>query len=116
MIVMKFGGTSVADAAAIGNVVALVARAKVASGVLPIVVVSPMAGVTDALLALASAAEQRRDWQAGIEGLLQRHLDALHALAREPEGATSRASWWPRRTRCARCCAVWCRRRRPGAT
>lgn len=86
MIVMKFGGTSVADAAAIGNVVALVARAKEASGVPPIVVVSAMAGVTDALLALGSAAEQREDWQPGIEALWQRHLDALHALAPRSDG------------------------------
>ena len=53
MIVCKFGGTSVADAAAIGRLVGIV-RARVAER--PVVVVSALAGVTDALLALAPLA------------------------------------------------------------
>jgi len=44
---MKFGGTSVADAAAFENVARIVARERAAS---PVVVVSAMSGVTDALL------------------------------------------------------------------
>jgi len=47
-IVMKFGGTSVADAAAFENVARIVSAERAAS---PIVVVSAMSGVTDALLA-----------------------------------------------------------------
>ena len=47
-LVMKFGGTSVADAAALENVARIVATARAAS---PIVVVSAMSGVTDSLLA-----------------------------------------------------------------
>ena len=46
-IVMKFGGTSVADAAAFENVARIVAAARDAS---PVVVVSAMSGVTDGLL------------------------------------------------------------------
>src|SRR6185369_8815808 len=47
-IVMKFGGTSVADAAAFENVARIVSAERAA---FPIVVVSAMSGVTDALLA-----------------------------------------------------------------
>jgi len=47
-MVMKFGGTSVADAAAFENVARIVAAEREA---LPVVVVSAMSGVTDSLLA-----------------------------------------------------------------
>src|SRR5215216_405011 len=47
-IVMKFGGTSVADATAFDNVARIVASEREAA---PVVVVSAMSGVTDALLA-----------------------------------------------------------------
>jgi aspartate kinase len=47
-IVMKFGGTSVADTAALENVARIVAAHRQGS---PVVVVSAMSGVTDALLA-----------------------------------------------------------------
>lgn len=47
-IVMKFGGTSVADAAAFENVARIVNTERAA---FPVVVVSAMSGVTDALLA-----------------------------------------------------------------
>ena len=46
-IVMKFGGTSVADAAAFDNVARVVASEHKAT---PVVVVSAMSGVTDSLL------------------------------------------------------------------
>jgi aspartate kinase len=52
-IVMKFGGTSVADAAAFENVARIVAAQRSAS---PVVVVSAMSGVTDSLLAATSIA------------------------------------------------------------
>ncbi len=68
MIVCKFGGTSVADAAAIGRLVDIVgARTKEQ----PIVVVSALAGVTDALLGLAVAAHR------GDAAVLGAALDAL---------------------------------------
>ena len=55
MIVCKFGGTSVADAAAIGRLVNIV-RSR--AGERPVIVVSALAGVTDALLGLAPLARQ----------------------------------------------------------
>jgi aspartate kinase len=55
LVVMKFGGTSVEDPAAIGRTAAIVAG-RVAQGRNPIVVVSAMAKVTDHLLRAADAA------------------------------------------------------------
>ena len=46
-IVMKFGGTSVADADAIARVVGIVKAARESSGLPPVVIVSAMSGVTD---------------------------------------------------------------------
>jgi aspartate kinase len=78
MIVMKFGGTSVQDAAAIIRVAEIVlGRADRA----PVVVVSAMARVTESLLRIAEAARARNVDQAAacIRELLERHL----ATARE---------------------------------
>ncbi len=57
LVVMKFGGTSVEDPAAIGRTAAIVAG-RVALGKQPVVVVSAMAKVTDQLLRAAAAAAQ----------------------------------------------------------
>jgi aspartate kinase len=51
-VVMKFGGTSVADAAAIENVARIVSAERAA---FPVVVVSAMSGVTDSLLTATPA-------------------------------------------------------------
>src|SRR6266702_3033680 len=78
MIVMKFGGTSVMDAAAIDR------TAQIVKGRLPrrpMVVVSAMSRVTDALLAAGKAAGegQREKALELAHGLRQRH----HATAKE---------------------------------
>ncbi len=52
---MKFGGTSVEDAAAIRRTADIVAG-RVAQGLQPVVIVSAMARVTDQLLNAAAAA------------------------------------------------------------
>lgn len=82
-IVMKFGGTSVADAEAIARVLEIVAASIGLHGAAPVVVVSAMSGVTDRLLALTSAAEQRETEAvtAGLAQLLSRHRSAVHQLA-----------------------------------
>src|SRR6185369_17623031 len=79
MIVMKFGGTSVEDAAAI-NLVAGIVRGRLDRA--PVVVVSAMARVTDALLQIAHAARERRfeEASAGINELLERHLGVAREL------------------------------------
>jgi aspartate kinase len=83
-IVMKFGGTSVADAGAVARVRHIVTRVqeRTAGGVPPVVVVSAMSGVTDRLLALASAAERREEdgVARGVEDLWERHAAAATAL------------------------------------
>ncbi len=55
LVVMKFGGTSVEDPAAIERTAAIVAG-RVAAGKTPVVVVSAMAKVTDQLLRAGAAA------------------------------------------------------------
>jgi len=81
---MKFGGTSVADAAAFQSVARIVAAAREAS---PVVVVSAMSGVTDSLLAATNTAVQHNvdDAIASLQETFRRH----HAAAREllPETA-----------------------------
>jgi len=57
IVVMKFGGTSVEDAAAIGRTAAIVAG-RVGMGKTPTVVVSAMAKVTDQLLRAAAASSE----------------------------------------------------------
>jgi aspartate kinase len=58
IVVMKFGGTSVEDATAIARTIMIVAGRK--QGLNPVVVVSAMSKVTDALLACAAAAHAGR--------------------------------------------------------
>ena len=79
MIVMKFGGTSVEDAAAISRVAGIVRqRAKQK----PVVVVSALGGFTDSLVAMGKAAAAGdlagalKLWRAGK----QRHLAVLAAV------------------------------------
>jgi len=67
-VVMKFGGTSVADAAAFENVARIIANERDASRV---VIVSAMSGVTDSLLAATNIAS--------LENVFERH----RAVARE---------------------------------
>src|SRR5262245_51182488 len=85
--VLKFGGTSVADAAAIGRLVGIVRRECEISGTAPIVVVSAMSGVTDRLFAMAAAAVrgEREDVMQQLDELRGRHEAAATALLPEPE-------------------------------
>jgi len=87
---MKFGGTSVEDAAAILRTAAIVAGRR-RKGLNPIVVVSAMAKVTDTLLAAAAAAGNN-DRESALrlsEGLRTRHLDVAAALVADPDRLTS---------------------------
>ena len=73
MIVVKFGGTSVGDAAAIERATEIV-RGRLPRR--PLVVVSALAGTTNALLAIAEQAEKGQLIGAirGVETLRERHL------------------------------------------
>ena len=76
--VHKFGGTSMAGDDGIRRVAELVRRVE---GSRAAVVVSAMAGVTNALFACCARAARRDDgWRADLDALLQRHVDVATAL------------------------------------
>ena len=79
MIVLKFGGTSVADAAAIDRAAEIV-RGRLSRR--PVVVVSAIAGATNALLAMAEHATGGQLLVAlrELQALRDRHLDEADAL------------------------------------
>ena len=77
----KFGGSSLADATRIAALAALLAPD---AGRPRLVVVSAMQGTTDALVALAEAAGERRDWQPGWTSLRERHLACARVLGLPP--------------------------------
>ena len=81
MLVLKFGGTSVADADAIRRAAAIVGAQRGAR----VVVVSALAGVTDALLQLGevAGADEHAALRA-LDGLTARHHDVARAV-RHPE-------------------------------
>jgi aspartate kinase len=82
VIVCKFGGTSVADAAAIRRLVAIVAGR---AGERQLIVVSALAGITDGLLGLAAAVHtgDADALNGAIDALVRRH----EAVAGELPGA-----------------------------
>lgn len=75
-VVLKFGGTSVRDAAAMRRVVSIVAAQH---GRRPVVITSACAGVTDALLDCARLSGENRldEALAIVSGLRERHHTAL---------------------------------------
>ena len=89
-VVMKFGGTSVAEADAIRRLIEIVKTQARRSGASPVVVVSAMSRVTDQVLRLAADAArgEREGITPGIDELRQRHVAAAEALVpvgqREP--------------------------------
>jgi aspartate kinase len=77
---MKFGGTSLGDAARIERAARIIAEHAAANDL--VVVVSAMAGVTDSLLRAAAAASRGRseDWQAIGQELDRRNREAARQL------------------------------------
>jgi aspartate kinase len=84
MIVAKFGGTSVADAEAIGRLIEII-RSRASCR--PVVVVSALARVTDSLLALAHqcGSGDGAALDASVGALLERH----EGIARELPGCSA---------------------------
>jgi aspartate kinase len=80
--VLKFGGTSVADAAAIARVAEIVAAEHRRAGAGPVVVVSALGGVTDRLLETAAVARRGDAAHAAalVDALAARHMATLEAL------------------------------------
>src|SRR4051812_39913377 len=80
-IVMKFGGTSVADAEAIRRLMSIVSGRAEHLDTPPVVVVSATSGTTDQLLALAASAQRgEADIDPAVDRILTRHLDIAGAL------------------------------------
>src|ERR1051325_1106598 len=79
--ILKFGGTSVADAAAVERVTGVV---RSHGGPRPVVVVSALAGATDALLAAADAAADGhpRATFPSLDALLERHARIANQIGR----------------------------------
>ncbi len=98
LVVMKFGGTSVEDPAAIERTASIVAG-RVASGIKPVVVVSAMARVTDQLLRCASSsAKGDRTGALAISSRLRsRHRDTAAALVKQPKEAAVLINWIDRK-------------------
>jgi aspartate kinase len=94
LVVMKFGGTSVEDATAIGRTAAIVAG-RVSAGKKPVVVVSAMAKVTDQLLrAASSAAAGDRTGALSISSRLRcRHRDTAAALVKDAKASAELQQW-----------------------
>ncbi len=94
LVVMKFGGTSVEDPAAIARTASIVAG-RVAAGKKPVVVVSAMARVTDQLLrCAASSAQGDRTGALAISSRLRsRHRDTAAALVKDQKEAAALVNW-----------------------
>jgi aspartate kinase len=90
---MKFGGTSVADPDAVRRLVAIVGRQRAKNGLPPVVVVSALAGVTDALVAIAELAQDGEGEKAAAElrSLLTRHLAMASAVTAESRAVAAAA-------------------------
>ena len=94
LVVMKFGGTSVEDPAAIDRTASIVAG-RVSMGKHPVVIVSAMAKVTDQLLRCAAAASlgDRTGALAISSRLRARHRDTAAALVKNPKESATLVTW-----------------------
>jgi bifunctional aspartokinase / homoserine dehydrogenase 1 len=79
MQVLKFGGSSVANAGNIGKCIAIIRKTMVRDKT--IVVVSALGGITDSLLLCAnSAADGDENYMESLKVIEQRHLDTVREL------------------------------------
>lgn len=79
MQVLKFGGSSVANAENINKVVEIIKNRK--AGTKTVVVVSALGGITDMLLKTAALAEANDElYKTILQGIEDKHLDAVKAL------------------------------------
>src|SRR5687767_1530680 len=90
MVVQKFGGTSVADPDAVRRLIEIARAARTRDGHGPVLVVSAMSRVTDALLTIAAEAGAAKTDSAmsHVEQLRERHLGMARALAAPGDVAT----------------------------
>lgn len=88
-VVMKFGGTSVADPEAINRLIGIVRQQKDRDRTPPVVVVSALAGVTDKLVAIARLAEDGEADTAAeqLTALLERHIAVATTVTSDSRAA-----------------------------
>ncbi len=89
-VVMKFGGTSVADPEALSRLIGIVRHAlEGPDGSAPIVIVSALGGVTDQLVAVAGMAEEGEADRAAaaLHALRDRHIAVASAVTNESRAA-----------------------------
>ena len=77
MIIMKFGGSSIADSERIKNVADIIASEK---GREPIVVISGIHRVTDELIAIGKAASSGGEYRNLCSSVAKRHIDIIRGL------------------------------------
>ncbi len=82
MIVMKFGGSSVANAQRIRNITRIV-KSRLANK--PVVVVSALGGVTDAILDCAAQAANEENYVTKLTEIIKRHHDTIDELGLSPD-------------------------------
>src|SRR5258707_4530448 len=82
MIVIKFGGTSVGDAARVANAIDIVAERR---HLQPIIVVSALAGITNELVAASEAARDQKPeaMKTIMDRIRQRHEDVAMQLVQQ---------------------------------
>jgi aspartokinase/homoserine dehydrogenase 1 len=79
MQVLKFGGSSVANAVNISKCISIIKKAKETDRT--IVVVSALGGITDSLLHCATSAYTgEEDYMDALKAIEQRHLDTVRDL------------------------------------
>ncbi|MCX7668866.1 MAG: aspartate kinase [Anaerolineae bacterium] len=100
MQILKFGGTSVGDAKAIAQTMAIVAD-QIGRDAQTVVVTSAMRGVTDLLIdsAKAAAAGDRQRYREARQTLIARHRDAAEALIADLDELTQLQSQLDERVR-----------------
>lgn len=82
IVVQKFGGTSVQDAAAMQRVMEIVEQTAITDRLRPLVVLSAAAGVTNALIRVGELAlkEETTEAIAEIDAIHARHVQIVHDL------------------------------------
>ena len=81
-LVMKFGGSSIADAGKISRAAALIVAPALSEQ--PVVVVSALEGVTDSLIAMADAAADGRPYGDMLDALSRMHKNTAAELGLDP--------------------------------
>jgi aspartokinase/homoserine dehydrogenase 1 len=84
-VVLKFGGTSIGTSKAIVQLIAVVKKVKNRDDRVPVIVVSALSGVTDALIAAAQKAMSGDAYTDVVESLRQKHQGIITTFLAGPD-------------------------------